>query len=576
MSAPRVAVIAIHGVGDHQPFDMAKSVSSLLSDLEDLDQGRRIPRYSPFTEHMIRVNVAPVNVTGRGFANEVAGKPGQNISEDRSWGPMGALYDSGIKVDHAANACPDSLDHLFLEGQLAKYKGDGPEETYEALRLEGKRFANAQVCAAAMLAWPIPLLNLLMLTFGLGVFADAMLVKFSTRAQAMATVIALLAGLAGACGVAMRRSGKWSTTSYRLPVLAFLTLTAGIVATLFFLKRGAGLRAWREGIEGIATGLTELAAFALLWAIVGAYDKRRPGTKRAFGVVIAVVAAASLALSSRFIPPSSNFVAMVFLVRLIEISFLILLVAFFLFWVTILWAFITGFLAVRATPRHLPNEADRAARTNWTARFTIALPSVLFLLLTFALWSGLMNVSMSLLPHDPSINDANCPAQSVRAPRSLGSVKALCVSPLIPMGAKPRTIRTWTEQTLAQAGIGFIPFLLLLVCIAALISLWALAPSVLDEISPPRGPIPDLQKESTALGKWLDDGFRFMRWAGRVLYIAVLLFPSGIVLAWLYDRHGDWPLVQAYSALAIPFSWSLGAIVAGAAIGVLGFGGRLS
>src|SRR5258706_2325933 len=143
MSAPRVAVIAIHGVGDHQPFDMAKSVSSLLSDLEDLDQGRRIPRYSPFTEHMIRVNVAPVNVTGRGFANEVAGKPGQNISEDRSWGPMGALYDSGIKVDHAANACPDSLDHLFLEGQLAKYKGDGPEETYEALRLEGKRCANA-------------------------------------------------------------------------------------------------------------------------------------------------------------------------------------------------------------------------------------------------------------------------------------------------------------------------------------------------------------------------------------------------------------------------------------------------
>ncbi len=67
MSEPRVAVVAIHGVGDHQPFEMAKSVSALLEDLEDLDQGRRVPRYGAFMEHAIRINVAPVNIAGHGF-----------------------------------------------------------------------------------------------------------------------------------------------------------------------------------------------------------------------------------------------------------------------------------------------------------------------------------------------------------------------------------------------------------------------------------------------------------------------------------------------------------------------------
>src|SRR5260370_28121721 len=47
-------------------------------------------------------------------------------------------------------------------------------------------------------------------------------------------------------------------------------------------------------------------------------------------------------------------------------------------------AFLAGSRAVKATAAAAKEEADRAARTNWTPRLNLALPSVLFLLLTFA------------------------------------------------------------------------------------------------------------------------------------------------------------------------------------------------
>jgi hypothetical protein len=392
----------------------------------------------------------------------------------------------------------------------------------------------------------------------------------------MATSMALLAVLAGACGYAMRRTGRWSQAGYRFPVLAFLTLTAATVFVLFFMGiPSSSVVVWNEWIESIATTLSELAFFALLWAVVGAYDKLRPGAKVAFGVMVGLVVVVSLALPGTSVLASTNFVAMAILLRLLEVAFLLLLASWLAFWIAIIWAFLTGSLAVWATAKHAPAERQRAAHTNWTARLTIALPSVLFLLLTFAGWAGLMKVSMPLLPHDASVTDKDCPAQSVRD-TSAPFKSALCVSPLVPFGSKPRTIQTWTEETLAKAGIGFIPLLLLLVCLAALISVWALAPSILGEVSPPSGSTRDLHKESESLGRWLTDGFTFMRWAGRILYLGVLSFPLGILLAWLYVVHPDWPAVQKYASLAKPFSWALGAIVAGTAVGLLGFGGRLS
>jgi hypothetical protein len=141
MSDTRVAVIAIHGVGDHQPFEMAKAVGDMLEDLED---GPRQPRYCTFGEDWVRLNVAPVKVEGHVFAAGEPDKP-EHGKKRPTWGPLDMLFAAKRKVRHAAAAQADSLDHLFMEGQLAQYKGKGPEETYEVLRLKGHRLVNAPV-----------------------------------------------------------------------------------------------------------------------------------------------------------------------------------------------------------------------------------------------------------------------------------------------------------------------------------------------------------------------------------------------------------------------------------------------
>lgn len=145
-AARRIAVVAIHGVGDHNPFDMANSVVNLLEDLEDVDNGNRRPRYTTFAEAKFRLNVAPVKPPGRVFKPTPDPDLGKKwIDEKGTWGPMDSLYeDESILPHNAGDGGPYSLDHLFMEGQLARYKGEKPEDTYEFLRLEGKRKAAAK------------------------------------------------------------------------------------------------------------------------------------------------------------------------------------------------------------------------------------------------------------------------------------------------------------------------------------------------------------------------------------------------------------------------------------------------
>src|SRR5215831_16204309 len=78
MKRLNVAVIAVHGVGEHKPLDTVHAIGDLL---QDLDQDRppltdtpplptppraASPSYDPFTERAIRINVRPVVVPDGG------------------------------------------------------------------------------------------------------------------------------------------------------------------------------------------------------------------------------------------------------------------------------------------------------------------------------------------------------------------------------------------------------------------------------------------------------------------------------------------------------------------------------
>jgi hypothetical protein len=658
MPNPRIAVVAIHGVGDHQPAEMANSVANLLEDLKDAPWK---PRYCTFAEKKIRINVTPVKVVGRAFppATHVTVESQRHaVDEKETWGPMDALYKSKRAVPDPSSAQTNGLDHLFLEGQLAKYKGEGPEDTYEALRLEGKRYANApigseespaprrdtpetevhiydmfwsdlsgvgtvglrifgelyqllfhlgsiglnnvkaaaiffrgspaepawqgfdcmQVWATAMLAWPIPLLNLIILGVALGLFADCALAKLSGVEEFNTVVVILFAGIAGALGYALWRKGRFNGASFRGPVAACLALAS--VSAIAAIRADVAWHSFdnrlvREIVESVATLLAWLIAAAGVWAVVCAYETRRPGTKRAFKWTLVPTLLFGVLVSWLGFPgKQTSFVAMTISLALIEAAFWVLLLSWLLFWAALVAAFVTGYLAVKATEA---KELDRAKRTNWTARLTIALPAVLFLLLTVASWAGVIQVAGGLLPHDPSITMSNCPAWNIR---DLGDkhISALCyrsISSALTFD-NPRPAIEWANNALNTAGLGHFPLLLLLVCFSAAISIWAMLPSVLDEVSPPHGGGDNSAEKSATLGEWLDQGFRFMRWAGRLLYLGVVLFPSAILVA-LYSAFSPYnPVVEWMKAASTPFEKSLGGLVAGAAVGVLGFGGRLS
>ena len=141
----RIAVVAIHGVGDHAQFTTAREIGDLLSNLTyELPDGQDDPpRYAPFTEVMKRINVRPMR-TDRGKEDF---DWGNRQMEQNTWGPMDeigkAVFQNKLQLDEGDNS-PKSLDHLFMKGQLIKHKTSGPEDTYQCLRLEGRRVPPTQ------------------------------------------------------------------------------------------------------------------------------------------------------------------------------------------------------------------------------------------------------------------------------------------------------------------------------------------------------------------------------------------------------------------------------------------------
>jgi hypothetical protein len=644
MSTPRVAVIAIHGVGDHPPFEMARSVSNLLEDLED---GPRKPRYTAFREDIVRLNVAPVSVKGHEFE---AGCAPPNTVRPQSWGPMDDLVKSTRHPLQAATGDVESLDHLFMEGQLAGYRGEGAEDTYEMLRVSGerrpdapvarapgetpparevdiydmfwsdlsgvgtaglrifselyqvlfhlgligvnnvaaatasaeirdtraapawKRFEFAQFSAASLLALGLPLLNLILLAFTLSTVAVALLAKLAVGAATGVILFLTLAAATAAWGGRLLRKGSFSTVAFRWPLVVFLFLTLALVlAAHNFAPESRSQLLWSERVEWVAAVLLSVVALYAVNGIARSYEKRRPGAVAAFYLGLAFIAFL-IAISVAGWKQSADFAAISLLLRLIEVTSWAIAIGWCCFFVLMAVAFVTGRLAVDRTIKEVPTEAARAARTNWTARITLALPAALFTLVTFAAWAGILQVTLPVLPQGARDTKTDCLVGSVRNTPESGLPNRMCHTPALPVSSSAEPAADWAWQRLFDVGAGYLPPLLLFVVLAGVIGIWGLAPSVLAEMHPPRGARADSALSAKALGDWLDHGFRFMREAGRVVYVGTLLFPLGIFAS--YFVPPDW--LAWWRDIAGPSVRAAGVLVAGAGIGILGFGGRLS
>jgi hypothetical protein len=159
---PNVAVIAIHGVGQHLSGASADAVSTLLLSMgrenaaEKVEEGRmQVPPYSGFVSKSIDVPLRPVQAHPE--AAEEANKRNQLTFFSRVWGLFDerrgylALADvTGGYVPHGYN--PDELregepdrgefGYQFMLTQVAGYKGE-VDRNFQTVCLEGKRAANS-------------------------------------------------------------------------------------------------------------------------------------------------------------------------------------------------------------------------------------------------------------------------------------------------------------------------------------------------------------------------------------------------------------------------------------------------
>jgi len=629
----RVAVVAVHGVGDHQPFEMAQSVAALLADIQGPAQ---TPRYSAFCENKCRINVSPVKVSGHAFQPAGAQKKKHHVDEAGNWGPMDSLLKSDAVIDRSRQSDTQSLDHLFMEGQLSQYKSEGPEDGYEVLRMEARRmddnptadpkqvhvydmfwsdlsgvgtaglrifgelyqilfhlgsvgsnnvkaaaislkatsakgawrrFDKVQGFAASILARPLPILNLILLAFVAGLLADAALVKISVLKEWIVTAIVGFAVATALWGFSMKNKGRPPFRAFRIPTLTFFGLSAAVLAA--FPGQVPFLQTWAEGIECVATAIVTALAFLGAWFIMRAYEKRRPGAMAFFYGLLrleAIVAAAAAYFCWQSAP--EPYLAITFCLRMIELNLWLLSAAWLIFWIWLNLAFVLGWAAVKATEavdRKQMNpdlhETDRARRTNWTARLTLALPAVLFLLLTFAGWAGLVQVAGKMLPGEAAPDP--CCARSTPPPEPARGV--LHYHPILVLHEGHETAFQWAKDALSGAGLGYLPILLLLVVAAVLITIWGMLPSVLEEVSPSKDPL--TQAKANSFGEWLTDGYTYMRWGGRLIYLGIFSFVPATAAGLI------WPSLTAHEA---PILEVLGTIVAGGAVGILGFGGSLS
>lgn len=707
----KIAVVAVHGVGDHPQYATAREIGDLLSNLEY--KPHNSPRYAPFTEVVKRINVRPVKVPA-----ETCPIWTNAAMQQGTWGPMHALakaVDGGKAAlcrPHEGDNQADSLDHLFMQGQLFEYKGEKPEDTYQCLRLEGRRvppvapqqgqrpgppepdtagemasdlrrsgvelppspaagtaaepgapgtqekivhlyemywsdlsqlgnaftrifgelyqllfhlgsvsvnnvlaasmhfhgvkgagekwgrFATAQGFAAAVLAWPIPILNLLMAAVVPVILILALMRTYlSARGEFLAldAFVALLC--VAASGYTLSRRPSIPASVYPVPLFLFGALGIAVGVAVSPPSRVA---------TEFAAGLILLVlTLGIVWVIVQAYDKRRPGSKRAalwnFGILLVIVV---ISFAAGGVPINGSFAypAIEACLNILEVAFLLLLVSWMIFYAAYVWAHVAGWLAVRSVPQTMGEDRIKAGRTRWTAQLVLALSSLVFITLTIAVWAGIVKVGVNVLPgqkNAPAEDLCTKPDSTWRPPADpcqgetcdprYHPVSPIVYSFLWRNGIKlfsgsdnevynraqrfttcAPLVSSFSVELFQGAGLGFMPIYLIAFVVAFGITIWAFFPSVGAEISPPSGS-ENLSKEAASMGAWLDRGFGLMRFGGEVLYVS--LFIPTVLLILLSVGVIPWP--KSYMEDVGELLAVLGTLVAGAAVGVFGFAGRL-
>lgn len=654
----RVAVVGVHGVGYHAPGVTENAMADLLLSLPAADRGA--PRsYDSFRSIGIQIPLKPLPV-------HVAKKPRPQTTLGRAFAflqeqsaDFAYLSTQHSVLNQGRRVARGSAGHEFMRLLLQDYEGGADGDAYVTTRLEGNRVPNAPGKAAevhiyemlwADLARPTNsflsfLFSLFQLVLHLGSLSRLAIdsgssenadwrwriycsvqryaVRMLQIAIPLFKVILLIAlfscvpsvfkatqdkllfplAMGGVVGLAIgylmnRRSTRAVTILPWLWALrAIFPAAVGValawpILTVFpaTLNALSALECWL--VMGIA----------LLYYVLSKYEDVRKGVQNIgwllFGGALAVFSAylAVPAIKANSVPQATLWTAEWILAAL-RLSWM------FLFGFSFV-AVALGSIAWRSIPKSEPGQRARARAAVRTSRFALALPSLLFLLVTTLLWAGMFSIARGIhepffeaqllslppgggwlanyhLAPDPKITkgktETTCnptsnpeclktnlsrieqlPPDAYRevspAKDSHGQLSQVEPVPNSnPDNAKPDYLR---DVLVWSVGTGF-PLTLIVFGISLFLLFWWALPGVHTETFPlryqMRPPRSSTNAESVRLGTWLSRGLDATSVITFLFWCSIFLIPA------IYAFGLDWPsglrtatdhIVQSFAAFA--------------------------
>ena len=596
MAGNRVAIIAVHGVGHHEPRASAKAMADMLLRTPRGEQSR----YTSFREVDVQLPTRRVDASSsRSHTDNPA--PWLSLSE-RSAHPRvskGAAPDHLLMSEQLAGYRPDEADGLYdtvrLEGRhLAKPSGSGSEpgenvdadvhvyeffwsdlsrigpgllslfgafyqlvihlpyigrSTIEFARAaeKGKRKAiwqtmsGAHTSAMRALTLFVPTLNMVMLALGLALLVRHVPVAYEANV-AIGFLVAVAVVLAGAAMYWARR--RWRGIFILLPILVG-------AAVVKWLPSVAEPRSW------LLFEAWTVTALALVSVLV-VFQKNRPG---ALPVGLALLVA-TLILLAGYTPGAHGSLTTIAL-PVLEWQYAALSLAWLVFGAGLLVVIVGGgvltvmaFADRRNTDKLARSKLNRAV---YTARFALALPAVAFSAATLLVWGLLITAeSKTAFDHEGAYTPVfRYPAliahvrhdeQTKFAPGDTTKGCAITGAPghEAVRCAPAYFIRTFAGAMDTRFGVASTATTL----VALLIAMMVLAPVIWTELKSPRTP-PTAHRDrfaarSIRLGRWLDFGFGSARISGELLGLACLIAFVGFLMVF--------PLpMGALAGLAAPF-----------------------
>jgi hypothetical protein len=450
--------------------------------------------------------------------------------------------------------------------QLLFHLGSLGRQSIDLTRVENQKpnakpdiwtlYSDAQAWTVRFLTLFFPILNLFLLVAALMSLPSHVPELYANWAAAGSTLFFAVLGI-GYLSLEYRKA-NWIQG-------LMLCLLAGIGGA-FALESIANGPPWPIlfAYQWLAVEWSVLIGTIIVFLLIRPYGRHRPGATRfaiASGIPISAIAIWVLWTMPNS-PKGITFASL----RMIEIIYSILLWGWFFFLGFYFATLLIGAIAIRFKISHqtqgfLQSSPEvrrrRAIRTAMVAALSVALPTLLFSLLTLSLWAAFAKLASPLLlpaaTYEPLWFFKN--VQSSFSPEEF-------VSKL--------TIFSGSSQ----AG-------LIIVCtlVATVIALGALLPEVLTEVFPPKAK-PRNDNFSRSLGRWLNCGFGIMfKVAGGIIISLVIPFLmlwgtiGGLFL--LYGLADPTPTAEGF--LSTPNLLNLTAVfLTASATSLIAFGERLN